>query len=76
MSADAGEISITVDSLVHRYRESLALDHVSLSIPNGATVAFIGGQSIQPAEEVDILNDGKRWIQIPTETLRQVRDPW
>ena len=37
MSADGGETSITVDSLVHRYRESLALDHVSLEIPIGAT---------------------------------------
>ncbi len=45
MSAD-GAISVRVDSLVHRYHEMLALDHVSLSIPAGATVAFIGPDGV------------------------------
>ena len=46
MSPDGGPISVRVDSLTHRYREVLALDHVSLSIPSGSTVAFIGPDGV------------------------------
>src|SRR6516162_6463452 len=46
MSPDGGPISVRVDALTHRYREALALDHVSLSIPAGSTVAFIGPDGV------------------------------
>jgi ribosome-dependent ATPase len=46
MSLDEGETSVRVDSLVHRYGDTLALDHVSLSIPTGSTVAFIGPDGV------------------------------
>src|SRR6516164_4930300 len=65
MSANGGKISITVDSLVHRYRESLALDHVSLSIPNGATVAFIGPDGVGKSTLLGLIA-GVRRIQAGT----------
>jgi len=65
MSADGGETSITVDSLVHRYRESLALDHVSLEIPIGATVAFIGPDGVGKSTLLGLIA-GVRRIQAGT----------
>jgi ribosome-dependent ATPase len=65
MSADGGETSIAVDSLVHRYRESLALDHVSLSIPTGATVAFIGPDGVGKSTLLGLIA-GVRRIQAGT----------
>ncbi len=38
--------SVQVESLVHRYGATLALDHISLSIPTGSTVAFIGPDGV------------------------------
>jgi len=65
MSADGGATSIAVDSLVHRYRESLALDHVSLSIPTGATVAFIGPDGVGKSTLLGLIA-GVRRIQAGT----------
>src|SRR5262249_39331253 len=52
-------------SLVHRYRESLALDHLSLSIPTGATVAFIGPDGVGKSTLLGLIA-GVRRIQAGT----------
>src|SRR6516164_540413 len=62
MSPDGGPISVRVDALTHRYRESLALDHVSLSIPTGATVAFIGPDGVGKSTLLSLIA-GVRRIQ-------------
>jgi ribosome-dependent ATPase len=46
MSRDDAETSVRVDSLSHRYGDTLVLDHVSLSIPSGSTVALIGPDGV------------------------------
>lgn len=46
MSRDNAGTSVRVDSLSHHYGDTLALDHVSLSTPTGATVAFIGPDGV------------------------------
>ncbi len=68
MPADDRAISVSVESLVHRYGETLALDHVSLSIPAGAAVAFIGPDGVGKSTLLGLIA-GVRRIQSGTVTV-------
>lgn len=68
MSPDNEGTSVRVESLVHRYGGTLALDHVGLSIPRGSTVAFIGPDGVGKSTLLGLIA-GVRRIQSGTVTV-------
>jgi ribosome-dependent ATPase len=68
MSVADEATSIRVDSLVHRYGDALALDHISLSISTGSTIAFIGPDGVGKSTLLGLIA-GVRRIQSGTVTV-------
>lgn len=66
MSADT-ELAILVDSVHHRYGDTVALDGVSLSIGSGSTAAFIGPDGVGKSSLLGLIAGVKR-IQSGTVT--------
>ena len=56
------DTSIRIESLVHRYGKTIALDHIDLSIPVGADVAFIGPDGVGKSTLLGVIG-GVRRIQ-------------
>ena len=59
------EANVRVDALAHRYGNTVALDRVSLSIPSGSTVAFIGPDGVGKSTLLGLIA-GVRRIQSGT----------
>ncbi|OYZ90121.1 MAG: hypothetical protein B7Y01_03035, partial [Xanthobacter sp. 17-67-6] len=66
MSADA-EPAVRVDSVHHRYGDTVAIDGVSLSIASGSTAAFIGPDGVGKSTLLGLIAGVKR-IQSGTVT--------
>jgi ribosome-dependent ATPase len=62
------EICVRVDSLAHRYGKTVALDQVTLSIPTGANVAFIGPDGVGKSTLLGLIG-GVRRIQSGSVTV-------
>jgi ribosome-dependent ATPase len=54
--------AVSIESLTHRYGKTIALDHISLSIPKGADVAFIGPDGVGKSTLLGLIG-GVRRIQ-------------
>src|SRR5258708_36381999 len=59
MSADE-ELAVRIDSVGHRYGDTIALDSVSLSIHAGSTVAFIGPDGVGKSTVLGLIAGVKR----------------
>jgi ribosome-dependent ATPase len=67
MSSDA-DTAVRIDSLAHRYGKVVALDRVSLSVPSGSSVAFIGPDGVGKSTLLGLIA-GVRRIQSGTVTV-------
>ena len=62
------EAAVRVEALAHRYGNTVALDRVSLSVPSGSTVAFIGPDGVGKSTLLGLIA-GVRRIQSGTVTV-------
>ncbi|MEJ6781265.1 ribosome-associated ATPase/putative transporter RbbA [Aminobacter sp. Piv2-1] len=68
MSPDDSATSVRVEQIVHRYGATLALDHISLAIPAGSSVAFVGPDGVGKSTLLGLIA-GVRRIQSGSATV-------